>query len=387
MSLYQLTSYSMASTFITPSNNPPNESLKHWLALSQVNLSGNKLLNFFEHHSELKTLFGLSETQLQSYGFRKGLANRLEKVDWQKVEQDLTWFDSNKKQLIPINSTDYPALLKQINGAPPLLFCYGDKALLNQHQIAIVGSRNPSPQGKDNAREFAQVLAQAGAVITSGMALGIDGYAHQAAVNYQLATIAVMGTGLDRIYPARHKQLAEQIIEKGALISDFPLGTGVRASNFPTRNRIITGMSLGTLVVEAAVKSGSLISARLASEQGREVFAIPGSIHNPLARGCHQLIKQGAKLVETAEEIIEELQALALWQLESQTDQSDKTQAVNFELDADYQSLLEQIDYDVTSIEQIIQRTGLEIAVVSHMLLLLELNNHIDSVAGGYQRK
>ncbi|WP_251358449.1 DNA-processing protein DprA [Kangiella sp. TOML190] len=358
--------------------------LKHWLALSQLNISGNKLLQFLHQHADIKRLFGMSDTQLQSYGFRAGLANKLDATDWQKVEQDLQWFDQDNKHLIPVGSNDYPTLLKQTQGAPALLFCYGNKSVLNQHQIAIVGSRNPSPQGKNNAEQFALSLAQAGAVITSGLALGIDGYAHQAVVNANLATIAVTGTGLDRVYPARHKELAEQIIQQGALVSDFALGTGVRASNFPSRNRIITGMSLGTLVVEAAIKSGSLISARLAGEQGREVFAIPGSIHNPLAKGCHQLIKQGAKLVETAEEIIEELQALALWQLESQ--ETSSAQA-SFELDKDYQQLLQQIDYDTTSIEQILDRSGLEIGVVSHMLLLLELNNHIANVAGGYQRK
>lgn len=361
---------------------------KYWLALSQISISGNKLLNFFEHHQQLKTLFTLSETQLQTYGFRAGLANKLDKTDWDKVEQDKLWFDQPNKTIIGINSPLYPALLKQTSGAPSLMFCYGNPKLLNQHQIAIVGSRNPSPQGKNNARDFSRTLAQAGAVITSGLALGVDGFAHKAAVDSKLPTIAVTGTGLDRIYPARHKELAESIIQNGALVSDFALGTGVRAGNFPARNRIITGMSLGTLVIEAAIKSGSLISARLAGEQGREVFAIPGSIHNPLAKGCHQLIKQGAKLVETAEEIIDELQALALWQYDAnQTANSTETAPTEFELDDDYQALLAQIDYDTTSIEQILSRSGLEIGVVSHMLLLLELNNHIDSVAGGYLRK
>ncbi len=365
----------------------PTADFKYWLALSQLNISGNRLLEFFAHHDSIERLFGLSETQLQTYGFRQGLAHKLEKTNWDKVEQDSVWFDQENKHLIPITSSDYPNLLKETSGAPSLLFCYGNKGVLQQHQIAIVGSRNPSPQGKTNAQQFAQTLAQAGAVITSGLALGIDGFAHQATVDLGLATIAVTGTGLDRVYPARNKTLAETIIEKGALVSDFALGTSVRAGNFPARNRIITGMSLGTLVIEAAIKSGSLISARLASEQGREVFAIPGSIHNPLAKGCHKLIKEGAKLVETADEIIDELQALALWQLESQ-DQTSKLEASSdFELDSDYQALLAHIDYDTTSIEQILQRSGLEIEVVSHMLLLLELNNHIASVAGGYLRK
>ena len=359
------------------------QQLRHWLALSQVNLSGDRLLSYFEQGNTVADLFGASDSKLVNFGFRAGLAERLSKIDHDKVERDLNWFDDDNKTLIPINSTHYPALLKQTSSAPKLLFAHGNKDLLNSHQIAIVGSRNPTPQGKENAKNFAKALATAGAVITSGLALGVDGIAHQEAVSANLPTIAVAGTGLDRIYPAAHKPLAESILIEGLLISDFALGTGVRSSNFPARNRIISGMSLGTLVIEAALKSGSLITARYAMEQSREVFAIPGSIHNPLAKGCHYLIKQGAKLVETAEEIIEELQALAKWQIEQNQQQETTSQ---FALDEDYQQLLAQIDYDVTHINTIISRTGLEIEVVSHMLLLLELNNYIKSMAGGYQR-
>ncbi|NVK21697.1 MAG: DNA-protecting protein DprA [Kangiellaceae bacterium] len=362
--------------------------LSHWLAISQINVSGHKLLQYLTQHPDISSIFQQSDKQLQRFGFRAGLADKLKAIQadqakQQKIEQDLAWFDSDDKHLIPINSPDYPALLKQIADPPKLLFVQGNKACLSQHQIAIVGSRNPSLQGKSNAIVFAKSMAQAGAVITSGLALGVDGYAHQAALDNNSPTIAVAGTGLDRVYPARHKQLAEQIVQKGALVSEFALGTGVRAGHFPARNRIISGLSLGTLVVEATIKSGSLITARLAMEQGREVFAIPGSIHNPLARGCHRLIKQGAKLVETGEEIIEELAALAQWQ-NQQNDQCK--QSIEFELDNDYQQLLEQIDYDQTSMDKIIKRSGLEIEVVSHMILLLELNDYIASVPGGYQR-
>lgn len=362
--------------------------LRSWLALSHINISSQKLAQFFEQYSSISELFELSEKQLVQLGFRQGLKARLEAVDEATIERDLSWFDSDDKHLIPFTSTDYPDFLRQIDSAPKLLFVQGNKALLKQHQIAIVGSRNPSPQGKNNAAEFAKTLARAGAVITSGLALGVDGYAHQAVLDEKLPTIAVAGTGLDRVYPARHKDMAQQIVEHGALVSEFALGTGVRATHFPARNRIISGMSLGTLVVEAAIKSGSLITARLAMEQGREVFAIPGSIHNPLARGCHYLIKQGVKLVETAEEIIEELGALAMWQsdmLSSQEDAGNESQG--FEIDKEYQELMTHIDFDVTSMDKIIERSGLEIDVVSHMLLLLELNDHIVSVAGGYQRQ
>jgi len=362
--------------------------LRSWLALSHINISSQKLAQFFEQYSSITQLFELSEKQLVQLGFRQGLKARLEAIDEATIDNNLAWFDSDNKHLIPFTSNDYPDFLRQIDSAPKLLFVQGNKALLKQHQIAIVGSRNPSPQGKNNAAEFAKTLARAGAVIISGMALGVDGYAHQAVLDEKLPTIAVAGTGLDRVYPAKHKDMAQQIVEHGALVSEFALGTGVRATHFPARNRIISGMSLGTLVVEAAIKSGSLITARLAMEQGREVFAIPGSIHNPLARGCHYLIKQGVKLVETAEEIIEELGALAMWQsdlLSGQEGAENETQ--DFEIDEEYQELLSHIDYDATPMDKIIERSGLEIDVVSHMLLLLELNDHIVSVAGGYQRQ
>ncbi|MBD3653331.1 DNA-processing protein DprA [Kangiella sp.] len=356
--------------------------LRHWLALSHINIGANKLLAFLAAGNSLARLFELSDSSLQEHGFRAGLAKKLGSVTDQLIEQDLEWFDSEHKHLIPITSKDYPALLKEIPDPPKLLFVHGDKSLLNRHQIAIVGSRNPTAQGKENTREFAKTLAAAGAVITSGMALGVDGIAHQAALDVKQPTIAVVGTGLDRVYPARHKELAIQISEQGALVSEFALGTPVNASNFPVRNRIICGMSLGTLVVEAAIRSGSLITARLAMEQGREVFAIPGSIHNTLARGCHSLIKQGAKLVETAEEIIEELGALASWQ----TEQNQQEEAQDIVLEEEYQDVLKFIDDSTTSVDTIIQRSGLEIEVVSHMLLLLELNDYIASVPGGYQR-
>ena len=366
-----------------------SEEMRAWLALSHVNISVQKLQHFFEHYSSISDLFELSDKQLQLLGFRQGLKDKLASIEDRRIDEDIAWFDSDNKHLIPFTSDDYPPLLRQIDSAPKLLFVQGNKELLKQHQIAIVGSRNPTPQGKENSIEFARTLGKSGAVITSGLALGVDGFAHQAVLDKGLPTIAVAGTGLDRVYPARHKAMAQQIVDNGALVSEFALGTGVRATHFPARNRIISGMSLGTLVVEAAVKSGSLITARLAMEQGREVFAIPGSIHNPLARGCHALIKQGVKLVETAEEIIEELGALVSWQHEQLFSNAENTkkEPEPFELDQEYQELIEQVDYDTTSMDTIIERTGLEIDVVSHMLLLLELNDHIVSVAGGYQRR
>lgn len=225
----------------------------------------------------------------------------------------LVWLQQPQHQLLMWDSPTYPALLAELEDAPPLLFVTGDAGILEAPQLAIVGSRHASRPGLDTAQAFARSLAQAGFVITSGLALGIDGAAHQGALEVAGNTVAVLGTGLQRVYPARHQRLAASIIEQGgALVSELPLDCPPQAGNFPRRNRIISGLALGVLVVEASPSSGSLITARLAAEQGREVYAIPGSIHHPGARGCHQLIRDGATLVESVEDI---LQALRGWQL------------------------------------------------------------------------
>ena len=221
----------------------------------------------------------------------------------------LAWLQRPGQHLLMWDDPDYPALLAEIPDPPPLLFIAGDRSLLERPQLGMVGSRRASKPGLDTAAAFARSLAGAGFVITSGLALGIDGAAHQGALDVKGATIGVLGTGLEKLYPQRHRRLADAMIEQGgAIISELPLDAGPHASNFPRRNRIISGLSLGVLVVEASVASGSLITARLAAEQGREVYAIPGSIHHPGARGCHQLIREGAALVETVDHILEALQ-------------------------------------------------------------------------------
>jgi len=224
----------------------------------------------------------------------------------------LSWLEQPDQQLLMWDNPAYPGLLAELDDAPPLLFVAGAAEILEQPQLAMVGSRRASRPGLDTAQSFARALAAGGFTITSGLALGIDGAAHQGALDVAGKTIAVLGTGLLQIYPARHAGLAQRIVEAGgALVSELPLGSAAHASNFPRRNRIISGLSLGVLVVEASPASGSLITARLAAEQGREVYAIPGSIHHPGARGCHQLIRDGATLVESVEHI---LQALRGWQ-------------------------------------------------------------------------
>ncbi|MCB2427088.1 DNA-processing protein DprA [Methylophaga pinxianii] len=317
-------------------------------------------------------------------GIDPKIVSLLQTPDWDQVEQDLQWLSADNRHVIDQQHPLYPELLQQISDPPALLFVQGDIHLLSKWQLAVVGSRNPSASGRDTAFDFARYLAQGDIVITSGLATGIDAAAHKGALAGAGKTIAVIGTGLDRVYPAAHRDLAHHIAENGAIVSEFPLGTSPKAENFPRRNRIISGLSLGTLVVEAAVKSGSLITARMAMEQGREVFAIPGSIHNPLSRGCHQLIREGAKLVETANDIIEELGAMAgvVPQSEAQTVFS-QTDFNTKELDNDYQQLFEFLGYDPIHIDMLIDKSGLTADAVSSMLLLLELQGQVATLPGG----
>jgi DNA processing protein len=255
--------------------------------------------------------FDASDRQLADAGLDNKLIHALRHPDPDLLQRCLDWLNHERHYLITRDDPLFPPLLRRIPDPPAALFAIGDPGCLVHPQLAIVGSRNATPGGIDHARSFAATLSRAGFVITSGLAAGVDGAAHQGCLDAGGRTIAVAGTGLDQVYPARHRKLAHAIADHGLLLSLFPPGTGPLAGNFPARNRIISGMSLGTLVIEAGVRSGSLITARLANEQGRDVFAVPGSVHNPQARGCHRLIREGAKLVETAEEVAEELGPLA----------------------------------------------------------------------------
>ncbi len=358
--------------------------LKQWLVLLHApGLGGRGMRTLLQQTGEPGPLFNSNRAALKQFGLKAQTIAHLRATEWESVDIDLAWLEKPNNHILTLNDTRYPPLLKEIPDPPPVLFVHGDPMLLHNPQLAMVGSRNPSPGGRENAHDFARHLAMAGLTITSGLAIGVDGAAHLGALDGDGNTIAVTGTGLDRVYPARQKELAHQIAGQGALISEFPPGTPPLAANFPRRNRIISGLSIGTLVVEAALKSGSLITARLASEQGREVFAIPGSIHNPLARGCHTLIRQGAKLVETAGDIIEELAPL-LGTLESTSAKTaDSPSSPTQSLDAEYQQLLESIGHDPTSVDVIIERSGLTADVVSSMLLLLELEGYVSSATGG----
>lgn len=301
------------------------------------------------------------------------------------VARDLEWLARNPSvHLLASDHPDYPELLRQIRRPPALLFVHGDPACLSLPQVAIVGSRNPTPGGSDNARQFARYLAESGFAITSGLALGVDAAAHQGALVAGGKTIGVLGTGIDRIYPARHRDLAREIVATGgALVSEFPLGTSSQASNFPQRNRIISGLSCGTLVVEAAVQSGSLITARLALEQNREIFAIPGSIHNPLARGCHRLIREGAKLVETGLDVVEELGALLEFKRQELTAHGKGSSPV---LAPAEDALLQAMGYDPVDIDTLAQRTAMDIGALAAQLVGLELKGVVSTTPDGYVR-
>ncbi len=298
---------------------------------------------------------------------------------------ELEWLGAPGSHVIAISDDRYPPLLREIPDPPPLLYLRGDPALLSQPQIAIVGSRNPTPGGSDNARAFAQALGAAGLAIVSGMAAGIDASAHRASLEAGVATIAVLGTGINRVYPASHHALAHEIAGRGVLISDLPFGAGPRKEHFPRRNRLIAGLALGVLVVEAAKQSGSLITARLAGEYGREVFAIPGSIHSPLARGCHALIRAGAKLVESAGDVLEELRPL---HLDAGLAHTIARLPESAELPGQLENFLLHLGHDPVGFDTLVERSALTAAEVSSMLTELELYGRVASLPGGrYQRR
>ena len=321
----------------------------------------------------------------------------LEQPDEARLAEDLAWLAEPGHRLLRWTEADFPPQLEAIPQPPAALFLDGDASLLLHPQVAIIGARSGSIAGKTNARTFARGLAVAGFVITSGLADGIDGAAHEAALDAGRPTVAVIGTGPDLVYPRKHRELSARVAAQGVLVSEFPPGTAARADHFPRRNRIIAGLSLGTLVIEAGLQSGSLITARLAGEQGREVFAVPGSIHNPLARGCHRLIREGARLVESASEIVESLAPAAralgaeltqrLEQSPAVSKEGHRPAAGSWRDDPDYQRLLDMLGHDPAALDELAARTGQTAAALSSMLLMLELEGCVEGLPGGrYQR-
>lgn len=353
-----------------------------WIALSQVPGLGNaKIIQLLTKFGSPDNIFSASTSLLKEV-VSDAIAKEIKLgIQTDVIQPSLDWLQKDNTHIVTLADNEYPKRLLQITHPPAVLYAIGDLQWLNHHSIAMVGSRNATPQGEKNADNFAQEMCRQGLCVVSGMALGIDGAAHRGAIKGTGATIAVVGTGLDIVYPAKHRELAHQIAERGLIISEFSLGTPSRAQHFPRRNRIISGLSLGCLVVEANIASGSLITARLATEQGREVFAIPGSIHSPVSKGCHQLIKQGAKLVESAEDILEELKSL----IPSNSPLGSKAQMGKTTPEAN--TLLDLMGFEAINFEALLSSSGLTTEALSSMLMLLELEGQVTVLAGGnYQR-
>ncbi|MDK2597843.1 DNA-processing protein DprA [Pseudoalteromonas obscura] len=349
-------------------------SLREALALHLCRGLGVSTILALQQKVPLPDVFTLSKADLCQLGLNEKLAQQLITTDWSHVDRIIEQCTALNIHVIHYFDEQYPAALTHICSPPWLLFCRGNRALLHQPQIAIVGSRSASRMGKEIGYDFARQLGEANFVTTSGMARGIDGAAHCGALSTSGGTIAVMGTGADVVYPKRHTELYWRIVEQGLIVSEFVPGTLPHGTNFPRRNRIISGLSLGVLLVEAEIKSGSLVTARYAIEQNKEVFAIPGSIRHSLSEGCHFLIKQGAKLTENVSDIIEEVSFLpenSLYIIESERKQETCP-------------VLQNLGYEVTDVDTLALRTQWPVEQVLARLLDLELEDKVERVLNGY---
>lgn len=388
-----------------------DQALAYWLALLRVpGIGPINFMRLIQHFGDPPQILAAGNAEWQRIGLTEKLRRHLQQPDWAGVDKDLQWIENSHCQVITLNEEIYPPLLRKIHDPPPLLFILGNPQLLSSLQLAIVGTRSPSAYGQKIAHEFSKYLSSAGFTITSGLALGIDAASHWGTFAGNGKTIAVAGTGLDRVYPAQHRELAHKIAKEGALISEFLPGTPANKENFPRRNRIISGLSLGTLIVEASLHSGALYTAQQALEQGREIFAIPGSIHNPLVKGCHKLIKEGAKLVESASDIAEELfthlpklganshlwtslqsplkQPTLLAKPAPATNSNDSeplllTIAPDNNLEPEYTQLLSLLCNGPISIDHLVEQSGFRVEVISSMLLVLELQGKVTTQTGG----
>ncbi|MBL6750396.1 MAG: DNA-protecting protein DprA [Nevskia sp.] len=357
-----------------------------WLALVRMaGLGAGGARRLLEVFGSPDLLLAAGRRAWRAAGCSEALGQQLEQPDWAGVERDLEWLAAGApaipRSLVCLGDSAYPALLQSIAVPPLALFAMGDVELLRLPQLAVVGARSASAQGAENAQAFAAELSRRGLTITSGLASGIDAAAHRGALGAGGLTVAVCGNGLDRVYPARNRALAHGIAEKGLLVSEFPVGVPPLPEHFPRRNRIISGLSLGVLVVEAARESGSLITARLAAEQGREVFAIPGSIHNPMARGCHALLREGARLVETVDDILSELAPL----LPALAPAAGTKAAAAVEApppDPLQARVLEALGHETVALDQLVGRLGVPVAQLGAALVALELDGRVAAGPG-----
>ena len=350
---------------------------QYFLALNRINNMGPRTIaKLLVRWPNLEELFKLSIEQMEQSGLPKAIASAIATFNLQDVEADWRWQEAEHHFLLTWCDPEYPFLLKEIHDPPPVLYAIGDLSCFQQPTIAMVGSRKPSITGSETAWRFAFELAEKNITIVSGLALGIDAQAHSGCLEAGGKTIAVMGTGIDCIYPRRHIRLAAKIAERGLLVSELPLQSPPNAGHFPRRNRIISGLSLCTLVVEAAIHSGSLITARMACEQNRDVLAIPGSIYNPETRGCHHLLQQGATLVTSSNDVLNELRI----------DHSQAGAEIDFALARQNKNLVKCIGFEVTTVDQMVKRSGLTIEHVVCDLAELELQGIVKAVQGGYMR-
>lgn len=348
------------------------------IALNKIEHIGPRTVAKLLHRwPELEEMFRLSEQQLQQAGLPAKMALAISTFNFNELEADWRWQEKSNHHLLTWEDSNYPALLKEIHDPPAVLYAIGELSCLQQPTIAIVGSRKPSVTGSELARLFAYELAINNLTVVSGLALGIDTQAHRGCLEAQGKTVAVMATGIDRIYPRQNVQLATEISQNGLLLSEFSLKTAPIAGHFPRRNRIISGSSLATLVVEAAIRSGSLITARMALEQNRDVLAVPGSILNPQARGCHYLLQQGARLVTSCQDVLDELGLDG-----KQVKPNDMEQS----LATDNENLVKCIGFEITTVDQIVARSGLNVEEVACNLATLELRGIVKAIPGGYTR-
>jgi DNA processing protein len=363
-------------------------------------LGGSRLIALIERFGGPQGLLGAGRSELRHAGLSEETTQAIMQPDEALLDSDQRWLSAPGHHLLTWGSERFPPLLRDIPSPPAALFADGDPDSLWQPQIAVIGSRNPTAGGRDNARDFSAELSRRGLTVTSGLAAGIDSIAHAAALDAGGSTVAVTGTGLDRVYPASSSPLAARIRESGVLLSEFAPGTPAKREHFPSRNRLISGLSLGVLVIEAGLRSGTLITARQAGLQGREVFALPGSIHNPMAKGCHRLIRDGARLVETADDVMQEVSPMAgqlAHELRQRIESGEGAGSGGLENgaedpqvgpDPDYQRLWSCLGYDPKPIDRLIEQSGLTARAVSAMLLMLELRGKVEAHPGGaYSRK
>ena len=361
------------------------ETLEQWLVLNHApRITATRSLKLLQHYETIENIFLASDKDLTNSGVHTDTIKFIRNPDQSLLQRDLRYLKGSQSHIIVWTDDRYPYLLKQIADPPLLLYINGNPEVLQSRQLAIVGTRRPTPSGRKISHDFAKALASRGMIIISGLAIGVDSMAHQGALAAKAPTVAVLGNGVDNIYPLRNQKLAEEITAYGAIVSEFPPSTPPLSHHFPKRNRLISGLSIGTLVVEAAQKSGSLITAMLALDQGRDVFAVPGSILNPVSRGCNSLIKEGARLVESVEDIVAEMNLFSSDFMPTEYDGNSIAARVEHKNFSEKQlSILNLIDCEPISIDQLVERSGLTAEEVSSMLLEIELAGHVQTDLGG----